>query len=106
MPAPRRAPSGGSGRVAGHDIRVDGLAVRRNIGLVFQETTLDRDLTVEENLRFAARLWNLPEHQAAARIEGALRRFGLFERRRDCGRSLPAAMRPRADLPGGGLPEP
>jgi len=100
------APSRGSARVAGHDIRVDGLAVRRNIGLVFQETTLDRDLTVEENLRFAARLWNLPEHQAAARIEAALRRFGLFERRRDSVRSLSGGMRRAADIARGILHEP
>src|SRR3989442_9863593 len=47
------APSRGGARVAGYDVARDGLAVRRRIGLVFQETTLDRDLTVEENLRFA-----------------------------------------------------
>src|SRR2546422_4750290 len=48
------APSRGGARVAGYDVARDGLAVRRRIGLVFQETTLDRDLTLEENLRFAA----------------------------------------------------
>src|SRR5438094_2474605 len=100
------APSRGSARVVGHDIRSDGLAVRRGIGLVFQETTLDRDLTIDENLRFAARLWNLPEHQAAARIEAALRRFGLFERRRDSVRSLSGAMRRAADIARGILHEP
>src|SRR5256885_8571958 len=41
----------------------EGLAVRRSIGLVFQDTTLDRDLTVGENLRFAARLWSLPRSE-------------------------------------------
>src|SRR2546422_11588617 len=40
------APSRGGARVAGYDVARDGLAVRRRIGLVFQETTLDRDLTV------------------------------------------------------------
>src|SRR5256885_2603495 len=46
----------------------EGLAVRRSIGLVFQDTTLDRDLTVGENLRFAARLWSLPDRVARPRI--------------------------------------
>src|SRR3989454_5697089 len=43
------APSRGGARVAGYDVARDGLAVRRRIGLVFQETTLDRDLTVERS---------------------------------------------------------
>ncbi|HYS59441.1 MAG TPA: ATP-binding cassette domain-containing protein, partial [Gemmatimonadales bacterium] len=58
------APSRGTARVAGHDVVREGLAVRRSIGLVFQDTTLDRDLTVGENLRFAARLWSLPDRVA------------------------------------------
>jgi len=49
-------PTRGSARVLGHDVVRDGLAVRRRIGLVFQEPTLDRDLSVLENLQFAARL--------------------------------------------------
>src|SRR3989441_4163746 len=63
------APSRGGARVAGYDVARDGLAVRRRIGLVFQETTLDRDLTLEENLRFAARLWDLPRRVAEPRID-------------------------------------
>src|SRR5690242_21781545 len=63
------APSRGTARVAGHDVAREGLAVRRHIGLVFQETTLDRDLTITENLRFAARLWNLPDRVARPRID-------------------------------------
>src|SRR5436309_3303370 len=54
------APSRGAASVAGYDIVREDLQVRRAIGLVFQETTLDRDLTVAENLRFAARLWSIP----------------------------------------------
>ena len=99
-------PSCGSARVAGHDICADGLAVRRSIGLVFQETTLDRDLTIEENLRFAARLWNLPRDEAAPRIDGLLRQFGLEERRRDLVRTLSGGMRRAADIARGILHEP
>jgi len=99
-------PSRGSARVAGHDVVRDGLAVRRSIGLVFQDTTLDRDLTVEENLRFAARLWNLPAHRAAPRIDALLRQFGLDERRRDPVRALSGGMRRAADIARGILHEP
>src|SRR5206468_3730875 len=63
------APSRGSAHVAGRDVVREGLAVRRSIGLVFQDTTLDRDLSIAENLRFAARLWSLPDRVARPRID-------------------------------------
>src|SRR5690349_20704626 len=100
------APSRGSARVAGHDIRADGLAVRRGIGLVFQETTLDRDLTIDENLRFAARLWNLVHHEATSRIDALLLQFGLEERRGDPVRTLSGGMRRAADIARGILHRP
>ncbi|HET7295963.1 MAG TPA: ABC transporter ATP-binding protein [Gemmatimonadales bacterium] len=99
-------PSRGTASVAGHDVARDGLAVRRGIGLVFQETTLDRDLTVEENLRFAARLWNLPDRSARPRIGLLLRQFGLEDRRRDPVRSLSGGLRRAADIARGILHEP
>jgi len=100
------APTRGTARVVGHDVVRDDLAVRRAIGLVFQETTLDRDLTVQENLRFAGRLWNLPRPLAVPRIEGLVRQFGLLERRDDPVRTLSGGMRRAADLARGMLHEP
>ena len=100
------APTRGTARVAGHDIARDGLAVRRKIGLVFQETTLDRDLTIEENLRFAARLWSLPDRAARPRIDTVLRQFALWERRHDPVRALSGGLRRAADLARGMLAEP
>src|SRR5436189_229290 len=100
------APSRGGARVAGYDVARDGLAVRRRIGLVFQETTLDRDLTVEENLRFAARLWDLPRRVAGPRIDGLLEQFGLRERRRDAVRTLSGGLRRALDIARGLLHEP
>jgi ABC-2 type transport system ATP-binding protein len=100
------APSRGAAHVAGHDVVRQSLRVRRSIGLVFQETTLDRDLTVEENLRFAARLWNLPSGLAARRIEQLLQRFGLLERRRDPVRALSGGQRRALDIARGILHEP
>jgi ABC-2 type transport system ATP-binding protein len=100
------APSRGTARVAGHDVAREGLAVRRHIGLVFQETTLDRDLTITENLRFAARLWNLPDRVARPRIDMVLRQFGLWERRHDSVRGLSGGLRRAADIARGILAEP
>src|SRR5512144_1712364 len=45
-------PTAGEARVAGHDVVTGRTAVRRAIGLVFQDPTLDADLTAEQNLRF------------------------------------------------------
>jgi ABC-2 type transport system ATP-binding protein len=99
-------PSRGTAQVAGHDVARDGLAVRRSIGLVFQETTLDRDLTIQENLRFAARLWNIPDRLAQPRIAALLRQFGLEERRRDPVRTLSGGLRRTVDIARGILHEP
>ena len=100
------APSRGTARVAGHDVVRQGLAVRRSIGLVFQETTLDRDLTVAENLRFAARLWSLPDGVARPRIDALVRQFELLDRRDDPVRTLSGGMRRAADIARGILHEP
>lgn len=100
------APSRGTASVAGHDVVRDSLLVRRSIGLVFQETTLDRDLTVVENLRFTARLWNLPRRIAEPRIERLLQQFGLIARRGDPMRTLSGGMRRALDIARGIVHEP
>src|SRR5438445_9828428 len=61
-------PSRGGAKVAGKDVLADPLGVRRQIGVVFQETTLDLDLTAEENLRFCARLYGLSRSDRSTRI--------------------------------------
>ncbi|HXM38464.1 MAG TPA: ATP-binding cassette domain-containing protein [Gemmatimonadales bacterium] len=99
-------PTRGTARVAGYDVVRDDLRTRRSIGLVFQETTLDRDLTVEENLHFAARLWSLPGRLAAPRIAELLGQFGLLERRRDPVRALSGGMRRALDVARGILHQP
>ena len=71
------APSRGSAQVAGKDILADPLGVRRRIGVVFQETTLDADLTAAENLRYCTRLYGLSRKESALRIDEALALFGL-----------------------------
>ena len=53
-------PSSGSATVFGNDVVRDAVATRASIGLVFQESALDRTLSIAENLRFAGLLYNLP----------------------------------------------
>ena len=98
--------SRGSALVAGSDVTADPLGVRRQIGLVFQEATLDLDLTAEENLRFAARLYGLSRRESSTRIAEALGLFGLAERRRERVRSFSGGMRRALDLARGILHRP
>jgi ABC-2 type transport system ATP-binding protein len=99
-------PSRGSAQVAGLDVRGDSLAVRRKIGVVFQETTLDLDLTAEENLRFCTRLYGLSRKESRSRIDEALELFGLSERRKARARTLSGGMRRALDLARGILHRP
>jgi ABC-2 type transport system ATP-binding protein len=99
-------PTRGSAQVAGRDVQGDPLGVRRQIGVVFQETTLDLDLTAEENLRFCARLYGLSRKESALRIDEALVLLGLEERRRERVRSFSGGMRRALDLARGILHRP
>jgi ABC-2 type transport system ATP-binding protein len=99
-------PSRGSAHVAGRDVQADPLGVRRQIGVVFQETTLDLDLTAEENLRFCTRLYGLSRKESTRRIDEALQLFGLDDRRRQRVRSFSGGMRRALDLARGILHRP
>src|SRR5438477_4928750 len=61
-------PTAGSARVAGHDIVRERDVVRRNIGLVFQDPTLDAYLTGEQNLRLHAELYGVPRDLVGDRM--------------------------------------
>jgi len=74
-------PTSGSARVAGYDVVKNRDTVRRNIGLVFQDTTLDNYLTGEQNLRFHADLYGVPKAQFAPRMRQVLEMVGLWDRR-------------------------
>ncbi len=99
-------PSRGSALVAGKDIAEDPLGVRREIGVVFQETTLDGDLTAEENLRFCTRLYGLSRKESRLRIDEALQLFDLSDRRDSRVRSFSGGMRRALDLARGILHRP
>jgi heme exporter protein A len=86
-------PSLGDVRLAGHRLPGEAAAVRRILGVVSHQPLLYGDLTAEENLRFYARLYSLP--QAKRRIDEILEMVGLDRRRRDRVREYSRGMQQR-----------
>ncbi|MGA9161069.1 MAG: ATP-binding cassette domain-containing protein [Actinomycetota bacterium] len=74
-------PTAGSASVAGFDIVRERDDVRRSIGLVFQDTTLDSYLTAERNLRFHAELYGVPRDVVDDRLAEVLDIVGLTDRK-------------------------
>jgi ABC-2 type transport system ATP-binding protein len=96
----------GTTRVAGWDVATERAAVRRHIGLVFQEPTLDTYLTGEQNLRFHGELYGVDRSGAAARREEMLRMVGLWDRRGDAVQTYSGGMRRRLEIARGLLHSP
>ena len=92
------SPSRGWARVFGQDVVANRAAVRRRLGLVFQETSVDGLLTVEENLLFAARLAGIGGRLARAAVNDAIARAGLGERARQPARQLSGGWRRLVDI--------
>ena len=74
-------PTAGSATVAGFDVVHQRDDVRRSIGLVFQDTTLDSYLTAERNLRFHAELYGVPREQVDPRMREVMDIVGLWDRK-------------------------
>jgi ABC-2 type transport system ATP-binding protein len=75
-------PTGGKAYVAGHDVARNPVAVKRRIGVVTQNNTLDMQLTVAENLEFRSRFFGLSLGEARRRAAQLIDAFGLGERRK------------------------
>jgi len=73
-------PTGGRAWVAGHDVTKDPVAVKRRIGVVTQNNTLDMQLTVKENLEFRSRFFGLAPSAASKRAVQLIDAFGLSDR--------------------------
>jgi ABC-2 type transport system ATP-binding protein len=99
-------PTGGSARVAGHDVVRERDTVRRNIGLVFQETTLDLYLTAEQNLKFHADLYGVPKPILNDRMKLVLEMVGLWDRRNSVVGTYSGGMKRRLEIARGLLHAP
>ncbi len=99
-------PTSGEAWVAGHAVRDEKLAVRRSIGVVFQDPALDRTLSVAENLRFAGMLNDLSRAEIARRSSELLGLFGLSDKRDHPTASLSGGMRRTLDIARGMIHQP
>jgi ABC-2 type transport system ATP-binding protein len=91
-------PSGGSARVGGHDVAGERDDVRRNIGLVFQDTTLDTQITAAQNLRLHAELYGIERGLVEPRIRQVLEMVDLWERRDSKVLTFSGGMRRRLEI--------
>jgi ABC-2 type transport system ATP-binding protein len=91
-------PTSGHATVAGFDVAARPKAVRRHIGLVFQEPTLDDQLTAQENLRFHAVLYRIPSDEVNERIARVLDLVDLSDRRYDLVSEFSGGMARRLEI--------
>ena len=99
-------PTAGQASVAGHDVASERDEVRRNIGLVFQETTLDGYLTAEQNLRLHAELYGVPRAVVPDRMRQVMEMVGLWERRSSRVMTFSGGMKRRLEIARGLLHSP
>jgi ABC-2 type transport system ATP-binding protein len=96
----------GEAIVAGFDVATQAKFVRRHIGLVFQEQTLDDELTAEENLRFHAVLYGVAHNEVDARITRVLSLVTLTDRRKGLVSTYSGEMARRLEIARGMLHTP
>ncbi|HTU76302.1 MAG TPA: ATP-binding cassette domain-containing protein [Trebonia sp.] len=99
-------PTAGEARVAGYEVVRDRDKVRQNIGLVFQDTTLDSYLTGEQNLRFHADLYGVPRQQVEPRLKQVLDMVDLWDRRGSVVGTYSGGMKRRLEIARGLLHAP
>jgi len=99
-------PSGGAAQVNGFDVASQRSDVRRSIGLVFQDTTLDDYLSAEQNLHFHADAYGVPKSVYLPRMRSLLELLELWDRRKDTTRNYSGGMKRRLEIARGLLHHP
>ncbi|MEW5746557.1 MAG: ATP-binding cassette domain-containing protein [Nitrospirota bacterium] len=92
------SPTSGSARIDGHDCMRESAAVRKKIGIVFQDNTLDKELTAYENLLFHSYLYSIPRAERKRNIEQALHFVGLYDRRGEQVKRFSGGMKRRLEV--------
>jgi len=91
-------PTAGEAFINNFSVTRDLDEVRRSIGMVFQDPSLDDKLTAEENLRFHARLYGVPLSEYEKRMEEVLKLVDLFERRKEVVKHFSGGMKRRLEI--------
>lgn len=92
--------------INGHDASRERALVRRDIGIVFQDSTLDAQMTVEENLKYHCNFYRVPKSEVRERISFALDLVELTQWRRAAVGSLSGGMKRRAEIARGLVHDP
>ena len=99
-------PTSGRASLAGYDVTAHPGDVRRSMGIVFQDPSLDNRLSAEQNLRFHAMLYDVPSREVEPRIARVLAMVDLAERRRALVATYSGGMKRRLEIARGLLHQP
>lgn len=92
------SPTSGTAWVAGCEVQKEAHRVRREIGIIFQDPSLDDRLTAEDNLRFHGYLYHMSEKQVKERIPEVLNLVELYDRRGEFVRKYSGGMKRRLEI--------
>jgi len=96
----------GTVTIAGYDLKENPNGIRRSIGIVFQEITLDRDMNVRETLEFHGRLYNIPHDERKKRTQNLLELVELEDKADVLTRHLSGGMKRRLEIARGLMTRP
>ncbi len=99
-------PAEGASSVFGFDTSSASSEVRARIGMIFQQPSLDEELTVRENLSFHGRMYGLSGHEIRTRIDALAQKMGIADRLDDRVKKLSGGLKRRADIVRGVLHKP
>ena len=99
-------PTSGIASIAGYNVTKERDNVRNSIGIVFQDPSLDGDLTGEENLRFHGMVYNIPKQTREERIKYLIEMVDLYDKRDELTKNYSGGMKRRLEIARGLLHHP